>query len=154
MLLTELLRRHMLRPTARSTLMLLAWSHLVANGALAADESNPNQQRVPNKRPQARIGVSAVVLPKCVVRIESRTISQSGQPLEVRCTKNTDYQLNVGSDNTGKVGIQIVESTTSQETRTNGNSSSQPTLYEVSRNDDDIKAGKPDTGIAILSLDF
>ncbi|MFC4349072.1 hypothetical protein ACFO5Q_14555 [Kordiimonas lipolytica] len=155
MTLADLLTRHWHRSATRSAAILAIWSQiLLASQQAAADSPQENNLHKNTKRPTARIGVSAVVLPRCIVRMARVQVAGSAEPLEILCTRETDYQLAVQRPGQQSVSIKTAAY---QSTNINkaGNLYGQASYYQLPRGN---SAKKRETGasgeITILALDF
>lgn len=156
MILADLLTSHWQRSATSSAAILAIWSYVLLGNQQAALADSPSKTAAPKniKRPTARIGVSAVVLPRCIVRVTNTQTQASSQPVEILCTKNTDYQLAV--QRPGQEAVSIRAHPSSQpSSRQAGRQSIQKTHYQLPQASSSENRQTQASGeITILALDF
>lgn len=155
MTLADLLTRHWHRSATSSAAILAIWSQIfLASQQAAADSPQENNLNKNTKRPTARIGVSAVVLPRCIVRMTRVQGAESSDPLEVLCTRETDYQLAVQRPGQQSVSLKTAAFQPSN-IKQAGNLYGQASYYQLPRGNSAQKREAGASGeITILALDF
>lgn len=157
MILADLLTREWQRSATGSAAILAIWSYILLGSQHAAVADSPAKTPTPKniKRPTARIGVSTVVLPRCIVRITNSQITTPSQPFEILCTRNTDYQLAVQRPGQEAVSIRTQTSSRLSANSQAGNPTIQTTRYQLPQaRPSDKKEMKASGDITVLSLDF
>lgn len=86
------------RPVTYAAVCIGICTHLVLTVPASA-ASIPSKEKQPPRATwgKARMGVTAVVLPRCAVTVSADAESAEAQPVEIRCTRDTDYALSVSS---------------------------------------------------------
>lgn len=156
MILADLMTGHWQRSATSSAAILAIWSYVLLGNQHAALADNPGKNTAPKniKRPTARIGVSAVVLPRCIVRVTNAQTANAAQPFEILCTRNTDYRLAIQRPGQEAVSIRAQASGSASSSKA-GNQNVQTAHFQLPQaNLSDNRETKASGEITIVSLDF
>jgi len=113
----------------------------------------PSKEKSPSRAAwgKTRMGITAVVEPRCAIRVSGGLQTASAQPVEVRCTQNTEYGLSVAAVSGPVVTLRTALQAVDADTVVPGGAGTSRYIVE-SKQAEDAARDKP--AQTILAIDF
>ncbi|MCJ9430621.1 hypothetical protein [Kordiimonas marina] len=140
------------RSVTYTAICLTICTQLIVSAPVSA-ANIPSKDKSPARASwgKSRMGITAVVEPRCAIRVSIETASFSTQPVEVRCTQNTEYGLSVAAASGPEVTLRTAIQTVAADTVVPGGAGTSRYLVESKQ----VKAAVKDKPVqTILAIDF